>query len=68
MRGATITAPSPTFTEAISRNPDLAEAYANRGHALVMTRNLDGGLADYNKAIALNPKFAEAYNGRSLQC
>ena len=54
------------YTEAIELNPDLAEAYNNRGNAYRNTSDFDAAIADYNKAIELNPDLAEAYNNRGV--
>lgn len=53
-----------SFTQAISLNPNYAEAYNSRGLAYFDLGNQQGAIADYNEAIRLNPNFAPAYNNR----
>ena len=52
------------FEQAISINPDRADAWFHRG----MTWGLMGdhwqAIADFNRALALDPQYAEAYNCR----
>jgi protein O-GlcNAc transferase len=52
------------FSRAIEINPDVAEAYNNRGNALYGLKRLDEALASFDKAIALKPDYAEAYFNR----
>jgi tetratricopeptide (TPR) repeat protein len=53
------------YNQAISLNPNFANAYLNRGLLKNEKLNdLSGALADYNQAIVLNPKLALAYNNR----
>ncbi len=66
------------LNQAIKYNPNLAEAYIERGlmRSTSTGINLDGldaktinqlnlALADFEKAIQLDPKSAQAYNGRA---
>ena len=52
------------YDEAIRLNPQLAEAYNNRGNAKDDLGRHEDAIADYNQAIRLNPQLAEAYNNR----
>ena len=52
------------YTEAIYRDPDLAEAYYNRGVARHAKGDLDAALLDYNEAMRLKPDDAVAYFNR----
>ena len=48
-------------------NPNLAEAYNNRGNAYAQGKQqYDRAIADYNQALALNSNLAEAYNNRAV--
>lgn len=53
------------ITKAIRINPGIAEAYNNRGNALLDLRRLDEALLNYNKAVALEPGYAEAHSNRA---
>ena len=48
----------------IQMDPNLADAYNNRGNAYRELKQYPNALQDYNKAIQLNPNFAKAYNNR----
>ncbi len=52
------------YSEAIRLQPDLAEAYNNRGSARSDNNDLQGAMADYDEAIRLKPDLAEAYYNR----
>ena len=52
-------------TNVIQQNPDIAEAYSERGLAYLSMGALDDALADFNRAIELDQRSAEAYKGRS---
>jgi protein O-GlcNAc transferase len=54
------------FSKAISANPELPQAYYNRGIALQALRRFSEALVGYNKAIALKPDHAEAYSNRGI--
>jgi tetratricopeptide (TPR) repeat protein len=47
------------YTQAISLNPDDAEAYNNRGKAYEKKEDYDRAIADYNKASKLDPHGAQ---------
>ena len=55
-----------SLTEAIRLDPDLPDAYYNRGLARRRKGELDGAIKDYGEAIRLNPEFADAYYGRGI--
>nr|QNO55444.1 photosystem I assembly protein Ycf3 [Methanosarcinales archaeon ANME-1 ERB7] len=50
----------------IEQEPNIAEAYNNRGNAYNGLSEHERAIEDYNKAIALNPNFAGAYNNRGV--
>jgi protein O-GlcNAc transferase len=54
------------FSKAISANPDIPQAYYNRGIAQQALRRFSEALVSYNKAIALKPDHAEAYSNRGI--
>ena len=54
------------FDEAIILNPQLAEAYNNRGFAKQELKRYEEAIADYNEAIKINPQYADAYYNRGL--
>jgi formylglycine-generating enzyme required for sulfatase activity len=54
------------YNQAISFDPNYAEAYNNRGNLKKDKLNdPQGALDDYNQAISLNPKYAAAYYNRA---
>ena len=52
------------YDETIRINPQIAEAYINRGNAKDMLGRYEEAIADYNEAIRINPQYAEAYINR----
>ena len=52
--------------KAVEIDPNIAEAYYNRGFIKRAKGDLDGALADETKAIELNPSFAQAHYNRGL--
>ena len=54
------------YTEAIALNPELTEAYSNRGVAYRNTGDFAAAIADYSKAIDLDPEDARFYHGRGF--
>jgi tetratricopeptide (TPR) repeat protein len=52
------------LTEKISRNPNDAYAYYNRGYAKGELSDYQGAIADYTKGIEINPNDAEVYYNR----
>ena len=53
-----------SYDRAIALKPDYAEAYSNRGNALLDLKRPECALASYHKAIALKPDLALAYFSR----
>jgi protein O-mannosyl-transferase len=53
------------FDHAVSRSPDAAFAYNNRGIAKY-TRDPESSIADYDQAIKLNPAYSGAYYNRGI--
>ena len=49
----------------LSRNPDSAGDYNNRGLLYFQAGKLDLALSDYNKALVLDNTLANAYNNRA---
>ncbi|MHC4741823.1 MAG: tetratricopeptide repeat protein [Planctomycetota bacterium] len=55
------------FTQAIEINPNLAQAYANRGQAYYKSKGeSDRAIADMGKAVEIDPKLAKAQPYRGL--
>ena len=52
------------YDEAIRLNPNIAEAYLNRGNTKARVNRHEEAIADYDEAIRLNPDYANAYNNR----
>jgi tetratricopeptide (TPR) repeat protein len=52
------------YNEAIMLNPNLAEAYNNRGNAYYSKGDHDKAISDYSEAIRLNPNDVEVYISR----
>lgn len=52
------------LTRAIGENPELAEAYLDRGNAYFGLGLLGVAIEDYSKAIELDPSLASAYVNR----
>ena len=53
-----------SFDKAIVLKPDYAEAYSNRGNALMELRQYPAALASFDVAILKKPDYAEAYSNR----
>ena len=53
-----------SYDKAIALKPDFAEAYSNRGNALMDLKRPEEALASYERAIALKPDYAEAHYNR----
>jgi tetratricopeptide (TPR) repeat protein len=54
------------YNEAIRLNPNLAEAYNNRGIVRKELGDKPGAIDDYNQAIKFNPNLALAYYNRGI--
>src|SRR5207302_1563249 len=54
-----------SYERAIELNGEFAEAFYNRGKALLELKRLDDALASYDKAVALRP-YAAGYCGRGI--
>ncbi len=54
------------ISKAISINPNVAQAYYNRGIVLQELKRFEEAVASYDKAIALKPDYAEAYSNRGI--
>lgn len=54
------------FGEAISLEPEFAEAYFSRGFARMESGDCTGALRDYDEAIRLFPNNAAAFNNRGI--
>lgn len=53
------------YSEAITKKPDFADAYNNRGLAKFRNDDREGALADYTRAIQIDPDFGTAYFNRA---
>ena len=51
--------------EAIRLDPNLAQAYTNRGNAYAGLGQLQRAIQDYDEAIRLDPNLASAYANRA---
>ena len=54
------------YTQAITLDPKLVEAYNNRGIIRDQKGDLDGAMVDYTQAITLDPTYANPYNNRGI--
>jgi tetratricopeptide (TPR) repeat protein len=54
------------YTEALKIDPNLAQAYNNRGNAYAGLGDYKKAIADYAQAIKIDPNNAEAYYNRGL--
>src|SRR5262249_21285937 len=54
----------PAYDNALTLNPDLAEAWLGRGTIFVELKQYDEAFAAYDKALTLKPDLAEAWVGR----
>jgi tetratricopeptide (TPR) repeat protein len=49
------------FDQVLKDNPNLVEAYVERGALFAKNRRYDDAIGDYNRAIEMDPKDAKAY-------
>ncbi|MBM3236667.1 tetratricopeptide repeat protein [Candidatus Poribacteria bacterium] len=54
------------YDRILKLNPNLADAYGNRGNVYRDKQEYDRAIQDYDKVIAINPNLAEAYNNRGI--
>ena len=54
------------YDKALSMNPDLVEAYYNRGVMKLPLGQFEAALADFDAAIARNSDYAQAYYSRGM--
>ena len=54
------------YTTSIELNPELTEAYYNKGNAYYHKSELDKAIQNYTTAIHLNSEYAEAYHNRGV--
>jgi hypothetical protein len=55
-----------SYDRLIAIQPDLADAYSNRGAVLAALNRWTEGLANFDSAIAVSPDHAEAHFGRAI--
>jgi Flp pilus assembly protein TadD len=53
-----------SYDKAVALRPDYAEAYYNRGNALIELKHLSEAVESFDKAIALKSDYVEAYVNR----
>jgi len=53
------------FNKAIELNPQMSEAWNNKGFVLEELGNYEGAIEAYNKSIELNPQMSEAWYNRA---
>lgn len=54
------------LNRALALNPNLAEAWSDRGVARLALQDFAQAVADFEQALKLNPRLAEAYGNRGL--
>ncbi|MBP5975272.1 tetratricopeptide repeat protein [Brasilonema sp. CT11] len=54
------------YNQALRINPNLADAYYNRGLARDELGDKQAAIADYNQALRINPNYANAYYNRGV--
>ena len=54
------------YNQALKINPNLAQAYYNRGVVRDVLGDKQSAIADYNQALKINPNFDRAYYNRGV--
>jgi tetratricopeptide (TPR) repeat protein len=54
------------YNKAIELDPEMADAYNNRGRAYIVRGMYESAIEDLDEAIRLDPEMAIAYNNRGL--
>jgi tetratricopeptide (TPR) repeat protein len=54
------------YDKALEINPNIADAYSNKGNSLSKLGRYDEAIASYDKALGINPRYAHAYNGKGV--
>jgi len=58
--------PLKLWNDAVSKSPNKARPYLNRGLAYASKGDFENAIKDYTKAIQINPWYVEAYNNRGI--
>ncbi|MCM8825542.1 MAG: tetratricopeptide repeat protein, partial [Candidatus Omnitrophica bacterium] len=58
--------PLKLWNDAVTKSPNKARPYLNRGLAYAQKGDIENAIKDYTTAIELNPWFVEAYNNRGI--
>lgn len=53
------------WTDVISKSPNKARAYNNRGRAYLSQKQYEWASADFSVALSLDPQFGDAYSNRA---
>ena len=54
------------WSDSISKSPQKARPYNNRGFAYALEDKFDQAIYDFTKAIQIDPSYAEAFNNRGM--
>jgi tetratricopeptide (TPR) repeat protein len=54
------------WNDVISKSPDKARPFINRGFAYTSLGQMDKAIDDYTRAIEINPEFTDSYYNRGL--
>ncbi len=55
------------FDRALALDPELADAYYDRGSCYLKIGNFTPGILDFSKALELNPRFADQFYNKAYQ-